>query len=43
MIYFVWSLYVFKADPYLVVSLGNDTFDDKENYQAETLNAEFGK
>lgn len=31
------------ADPYLVVSLGNETFDDKKDCAADTLEVDFGK
>ncbi|CAB4014809.1 myoferlin-like, partial [Paramuricea clavata] len=31
------------SDPYLVVSLGNETFDNKDSYEPDTLEVEFGE
>jgi len=32
-----------KADPYLVISLGNEKVNDKKNYISKQLNPVFGK
>lgn len=32
-----------KADPYLMVALGNQKVNDKENYVSKQLNPMFGK
>lgn len=33
----------FQCDPYIRISLGRKTIDDRDNYKPNTLNPEFGR
>ena len=35
--------FLFKADPYLIVSLGKKKYDEQDNFKPNTLNPVFGK
>ena len=39
----IYFHFVFQADPYLVVSLGEQEFDDKDIYKPYTVNPVFGR
>jgi len=32
-----------QCDPYIKISLGRKTMDDRDNYKPNTLNPEFGR
>ena len=37
------NCFFFKADPYLIVSLGKKKYDEQDNFKPNTLNPVFGK
>lgn len=39
----IYSLVLFQCDPYLKITLGKKTIDDRDAYKPNTLNPEFGR
>lgn len=37
------SVLLFQCDPYVKISTGRKTHDDRDNYKPNTLNPEFGR